>query len=430
MTPSHAYTDRTLAPTVALLTALALAATSIAGPLNPPAGAITSTAKSLVEIEPRTAINAENTPGDADSTCRITQPGSYYLTANLLGQTGKSGIEIASSNVTIDLNGFTLDGQGDATTLSGIVFTALGTHNNITIRNGAVVGWGGSGIFMTQTGLFGKRIERVITRGNLSSGIFVGSDSAVNDCMAISNGGSGMSVSTNAVVTNCVAVGNTNVGIAAGSGVTITNCTSRDNGTHGFETSGHAVFAHCAATSNDARGFSIGSKSIVSSCSSSDNVQDGITVGTGCTVIGSSVCSNGIYGINAGAGCLIADNAVQSSGASGIAFSDGSTIRGNTSRANGTAIGGSSALWSNGSNSRIEGNTCTGAAYGIRLITGSRNVIVGNQCSGATIENWRFAANNIYGPIIDRSVVATAVVGGNTAASTLATTDPNANITN
>ena len=48
---------------------------------TPPAGPVASTPGP----EPRTAVNAASTPGDADSLYRITQPGSYYLTENLAG---------------------------------------------------------------------------------------------------------------------------------------------------------------------------------------------------------------------------------------------------------------------------------------------------------------------------------------------------------
>lgn len=54
-----------------------------AGDLNPPAGPVSPTHKTLTEIEPRTAISMANTPGDADSLFKITQPGSYYLTGNI-----------------------------------------------------------------------------------------------------------------------------------------------------------------------------------------------------------------------------------------------------------------------------------------------------------------------------------------------------------
>ncbi|MCH8150310.1 MAG: hypothetical protein IH987_20420, partial [Planctomycetes bacterium] len=38
-----------------------------AGNLNPPSGPVTPTMKTLTEVEPRIAINATNTPGDASS---------------------------------------------------------------------------------------------------------------------------------------------------------------------------------------------------------------------------------------------------------------------------------------------------------------------------------------------------------------------------
>src|SRR5262245_27803441 len=83
-----------------------------AGTLTPPPGPIAPTFKTLGEIEPRIAINAANTPGTALALFQIAQPGSYFLTGNVIGVPGKAGIEISASNVTLDLNGFTLHGAG------------------------------------------------------------------------------------------------------------------------------------------------------------------------------------------------------------------------------------------------------------------------------------------------------------------------------
>ena len=47
-----------------------------AGDLNPPAGPVTPTMKTLTEVEPRIAINAANTPGDVSSTFKMIEPGS------------------------------------------------------------------------------------------------------------------------------------------------------------------------------------------------------------------------------------------------------------------------------------------------------------------------------------------------------------------
>jgi len=71
------------------------------GSLTPP-GAPGPTMKTLNQIEPRTPISS--------LPFVISSPGSYYLTTNL---SGTSGITISSGNVTLDLNGFTLQGLGN-----------------------------------------------------------------------------------------------------------------------------------------------------------------------------------------------------------------------------------------------------------------------------------------------------------------------------
>src|SRR5216683_1539226 len=68
------------------------------GSLTPPS-APAATMKSLDQIEARTIVNSNNTPGDAQSLFKITNSGSYYLTGNMTGVSGKHGIVIAAANV-------------------------------------------------------------------------------------------------------------------------------------------------------------------------------------------------------------------------------------------------------------------------------------------------------------------------------------------
>ena len=53
--------------------AVGFGAVVLAGDLTPPAGPVVSTMKDLDEVEPRIAINAVNTPGDATNSFIISQ---------------------------------------------------------------------------------------------------------------------------------------------------------------------------------------------------------------------------------------------------------------------------------------------------------------------------------------------------------------------
>lgn len=135
---------------------LLAAAPGLAGPLDPPPGPITSTGKVLADIEPRTAINASNTPGDSTCVFKITRPGSYCFTGNILGAAGKSGILIAlgpsGGHVSIDMRGFTL--QGVPESLDGITDRGPGWSPNQTCDIGSTSGtggirdWGGIGLVL------------------------------------------------------------------------------------------------------------------------------------------------------------------------------------------------------------------------------------------------------------------------------------------
>ncbi len=118
---------------------LALAAAFFAGEhylraqglLIPPPGAPAPTMKTLDQIEPRTAL-----PGGT-AAINITAPGSYYLAGNLAVTSG-DGIVISASNVTLDLNGFTVSSTASPASGNGVTLgnNLLGIH----IRNGHLQG--------------------------------------------------------------------------------------------------------------------------------------------------------------------------------------------------------------------------------------------------------------------------------------------------
>jgi len=104
----------------------------------------------------------------------------------------------------------------------------------------------------------------------------------------------------------------------------------------------------------------------------------------------------------------------------------GCVVLANTCSFNGNG-GDGAGIHATGSDNRIEGNNCTVADRGIDVDVAG-NIIIKNTCAGNTI-NWVIAANNVVGPILDRRAPASAAISGNSAPSSLGSTDPNANFT-
>jgi parallel beta-helix repeat protein len=246
-----------------------------AGDLNPPAGPVAPSPGP----EPRIAVNATNTPGDADSVFRIIQSGSYYLTGNVTGAAAQHGIQIEAGDVTLDLNGFTL--LGVAGSLDGI--NMPGFRENVVIRNGNTQFWGGSGV---ETRIDIGRIEHIVATDNGAWGIDNNPSGTFTtrgaSCEVKSNGGlvagtGGIRGGQSAVITDCVSFGNTGNGITAGHGSLVTGCTSRGS---------------------TADGISVALFSVVTGCTAISNTGDGIEAGGDCRVAGNLFSSNGAAGIH------------------------------------------------------------------------------------------------------------------------------------
>jgi hypothetical protein len=351
----------------------------VAGPLNPPAGPVTSSYKTLSEVEPRIAINATNTPGTAGSLFRISQPGSYYLTGNITGVSGRVGIEIAADGVTLDLNGFALQGVGGS--LDGIL--ASTPVRSVSIRNGTVRGWGGDGIDLFLNSVTGGSIEHVHAFGNLAAGIRVGSSFVISNSTSVSNSQNGFVAITSLSISHCTASSNLGLGYSLGANATASNCIAYLNTGSGFTAANGSSLSFCVARNNQGQGFDLGTSCTITHCNAVGNNLNGIRVSSGCIVRQNNCDSNGLAD-NVGAGVL----------ATGI-------------------------------ENRIEANHCSLSDRGIE-VTNAANLIFGNTCRGNTT-NFAIAANNRYGPILNIPASGTAAVNGSSAASTLTTTDPFAN---
>jgi len=366
------------------------------GSLTPP-GAPAPTFKTLAQIEPRTPIGASTTPGDASSLFKITQPGSYYLTTNLTGVAAKHGIEITASGVTLDLVGFELAG-GVTNSLDGVRVSVIVT--NLAIRNGSVRNWGGDGVdtFNARNGQY----QDLGFSANGGRGLFCGEGSTVTGCTARSNGGGGIAAGGGSTVTGCTARDNTGTGIFADPGSTVTGCTALSNTGTGISAGVGSTVTGCTASFNTGNGI-FADAGTVTGCTASGNAGDGISTTNGSTVTGCTARANTRDGIQVGFDCRVTDNTCDSNGDGG----DGAGIH---------AIG---------SDTRIEGNNVTDNDRGID-VDAAGNLIIRNSASGNTT-NYDIVANNVFGPILDRRAPASAAVLGFSAASSLGTTDANAN---
>lgn len=128
---------------------------------------------------------------------KITQPGSYRLSGNLqVTAVNTDAIDIQTSHVTLDLNGFSISGPvictGTGADLScspfsvGLGISSNGSWDNIIVRNGSVKGFNG-GIQLGALGFGQAIVEEILVSSNLASGIFATS-ALVRRCVAVRNG--------------------------------------------------------------------------------------------------------------------------------------------------------------------------------------------------------------------------------------------------
>ncbi|MEY4916965.1 MAG: hypothetical protein RL616_878 [Verrucomicrobiota bacterium] len=233
------------------------------GALTPP-GAPAPTMKSLDQVEARTPISS--------APFTISQPGSYYLTANVSVTTGHA-IIISTNNVTLDLCGFTISSTASSANGYGVALTVPGGNLDVTICNGHIKGGttnNGSGVFsgpgfssgIDLPGGFTQncRVKDVSVSGCLTYGIFLGTgdSSSVESCSVRSTG----------------------YGITAD---TVTHCDVRDIGSSGItatsasdcraEVTGNAsAIALSAFTANNCAGICNGSGQGI-------NVANGVAIG-------------------------------------------------------------------------------------------------------------------------------------------------------
>lgn len=280
------FDRRLLLGAAGLAGAAAIARLAKGGPLDPPAGPVLPTGRTLLEIEPRTPIGDATTPGNAQATYVISQPGSYYLTSRVVTQGGRAGILIAADDVTIDLCGFAIDGSADPTAFPSGIETAT-PRRNIVIRNGTVLGFRGYGITGPMTRCLFESLDVSDNfSGNLE--VFNCHDSIARNIRIRGGGEVGIEMGNNCLVLDC-SVDGPNTGISVGRGACVSRCAVTNTAAIGIRIGG-GVVADCSVdTTTSTSSFTNGgislSGGLVQRCSFRNCVSAGVFLGGASSVL-------------------------------------------------------------------------------------------------------------------------------------------------
>ncbi|HTO53307.1 MAG TPA: hypothetical protein VMR50_07970 [Myxococcota bacterium] len=173
----------------------------------------------VIEINATLAAAGNVTAGDAPGfPVEINESGSYRLTSNLVVPPGVSGIVISASGTQLDLNGFTISSTTvcsgnplNCTPAAGGIGIEDPIVDSVSVRNGRVTGFGGSGVILGDS----ARAEKLQVDNNAYQGIQAGSAAVVADSIVRLNGGQGVSVGPDSRVVSNVVSTNGAIGIGA-----------------------------------------------------------------------------------------------------------------------------------------------------------------------------------------------------------------------
>jgi hypothetical protein len=364
---------------------------AVAGPLNPPAGAVAPTYKTLQQVEPRTDV--ATLPSGNQSGRRITQPGSYYLSGPVVintptGGGGElNGISIEADDVTLDLNGFNIDNTGTVSS-SGAGVQLAGVRSRITIKNGSV------SRFLAGIGAdddSSVRITDVSIGGTGTYGIWAGAGAVITGCQVRSGVNAGVQAGPGSIIADCSVAGPAGVAYQLGDSSSATGCSAVSPGGPGFALSDGCSLTRCTVANpgGASPGISAANNTSILDCNVRGG-QLGIELAGGGNRVERCKIGNALVGLHSAFANTIVDNTLN---AAGSVTGQGIVVA--------------------GSDNRVERNHIYTFGEGIR-VDASFNVVTSN--------NLHFVGNPISGGGIATSIIAATV---NTAAGLAA--NPTAN---
>ncbi len=266
-----------------------------------PSGAPAPTMKTLDEI-----FTAAESRMPISEAVTIGRPGSYYLTQNIFVKGDSDGIIIKASNVTIDLNGYSIIGPSIGSS-NGI---SCSGQYNIKIMNGNIANFGDDGV--SCSGTSDTTVLNLCTSDNGLYGIYLGANSIVKNCISTENGSVGILAGANSIIENCISKSNKSNGFSVSGGSLVKSCTSSDNGSAGFSFTGRCQASNCVSYSNSGYGFaaSISALSgrtglVLLDSNSHSNGSDGVYAGTGSFIENCSIYANEGHGVNVSEGSVL-----------------------------------------------------------------------------------------------------------------------------
>jgi parallel beta-helix repeat protein len=165
------------------------------------------------------AVAGNVTPGDAIGyPVTLSRAGSYKLDSNLSPGAGKDGIVAASSDIAIDLNGFTISGGAAGGTNNGR-FGIYDLGDRLTVRNGTIGAFTSVGPSAASAGIYAPNRAYLIVENMriINSGIGIdsggGSFTRIQDSTVSTNRGRGILCSTACQVQDSLVSSNGSDGI-------------------------------------------------------------------------------------------------------------------------------------------------------------------------------------------------------------------------